>query len=1154
MKYRANAASILLLVICLCLTFGAFLTDYCSAQELRARVQGLITDSSGGVLIGASVTLRNINTGVETHRLANEAGQYVFDHVSPGAYTLTVEMAGFNVFVQENILAQTRGDVTVNAVLNIRSVAETVVVRESPVAVKFNTSTMELTLDTKMANELPIVHRNPFLLATLNPAVIVRSTTEQSPYHHWAASQLDVGGNTSTKNDILVDGVPQLVGQKGTYVPTMDAVSEVSIQQNSVDSEFGHSAGGIIAVQMKGGTNEYHGTAYYFGRNPVLNALADRTSADPARRIPNQVRNHVWGFTSGNPIIRRKVFNYVSYEAQNVREPRTMIATLPTDRERAGDFSQTFNSSGQVRLIYDPWTTNSTTARRDPFPNNIIPASRIDPTAKRFLQDIWKPNGAGDNITGANNYRFTYPQKFEYWNLSDRVDWVANDRWTIFGRGSRFHTVQSDPNFTDSPAQQLAGSNRHTIQFSGDAVWTINPTTVFNVRGSYSKIVDSFDAANARIDPKMLQELWPGNAWYEPYQKELPALYYPGFTVIAETPTSLFGRDGFWYQEPTTWNLQSKISKQLGRHYMKVGGEFRQQRFLASRPRPMGFTFDKAHTANTYISPDTLLSGHGWASFLLGIVDDRSRIQTIALNRPRDEFYSFYVQDDFKLSPRITLNLGLRWEYETPMKDPERRLSRYLDLSDPIPEFKTSPPQFPTQVTSLGAPPPILNGAWLFTDDGHPGAWEGPRNLFLPRVGLAYRINDRTALRVGYARYLVQPIQAFDFLGSTPYPGFDATTSPLSLLVGVPRARISDPYPASENPLVQPFGKTLGRYTSLGGPAVWFIQDWNNETNDRFNVSLQREMWNKILVDVTYFLNIGHDARLDLPINRLDPRLRYKHTTVLNQSVANPFYNILTPDKFPGALRNTRNVTVGSLLVPYPQYGDLIINNGMPGASTRYQAFQLQMQRPFAGGYNFLVGYNYNRGRSLEFFDDVDTFDRKLTWENSSSPRQKITLAGIWEVPFGQGRRFMAAAHPVVDGILGGWSLSGIYQYLGGDFLRFGALEVSGDPRLDNPSNAARFNTTVFVRKDPFTRRVNPKQYDGIHGPSFWSVDMTLSKEYRIVERLKFELRMEAYNLTNSFLGANPTTDVTSSNFGRVVSQRAGTSGRQLQYSARLRW
>ena len=178
------------------LTLGMLLTTPSNAQELRAKVQGIVTDASGAVLVGASVTLRNVNTGVEMNRLANETGRYLFDFVSPGTYTVTVELPGFSTFVQENILVQTRGDITINAPLQVRNVSETVVVRESPVAVKFNTSTMELTLDTKMTNELPIVHRNPFLLATLNPAVIVRSTTEQSPYHHWAASQLDVGGNT----------------------------------------------------------------------------------------------------------------------------------------------------------------------------------------------------------------------------------------------------------------------------------------------------------------------------------------------------------------------------------------------------------------------------------------------------------------------------------------------------------------------------------------------------------------------------------------------------------------------------------------------------------------------------------------------------------------------------------------------------------------------------------------------------------------------------------------------------------------------------------------------------------------------------------------------------------------------------------------------
>ena len=198
---------------------------------------------------------------------------------------------------------------------------------------QFNNSSMGLTIDTKMTNNLPIIHRNPFLLASLNPSVVVRSGGEQSPFHHWAASQLDVGGNTSTKNDIILDGSPSMTGQKSSYTPPMDAVSEVNLQQNAVDAEFGHSAGGVLSVSMKSGTNDLKGTVYYLGRNPIFNALADRTTGRK-----NLTRQHVWGSTVGLPIIKNKLFTFASYEAWRTIEPRAIQFTLPTDAERTGDF------------------------------------------------------------------------------------------------------------------------------------------------------------------------------------------------------------------------------------------------------------------------------------------------------------------------------------------------------------------------------------------------------------------------------------------------------------------------------------------------------------------------------------------------------------------------------------------------------------------------------------------------------------------------------------------------------------------------------------------------------------------------------------------------------------------------------------------------
>ncbi len=393
-------------------------------------------------------------------------------------------MQGFNICVQQDILVETRGDVTVNAVLRVGAVAETINVVEAPVAVEFNTSTMQLTVDTKMANDLPIIHRNVFLLAALNPAVVVRSTTEQATYHLWAPNQLDGGGNTTTKNDLLVDGVPQLLANKSSYSPPMDAVSELNVQQNSVDAEFGHSAGGIISLQLKSGTNQIHGTAYYLGRNPKLNAVADSTT-----HTPNLVRNHIGGFSVGAPLKKNKIFNFTAYERWLNIEPRTVFYTLPTGAERQGDFSQSRNSSGGLRQIYDPWSTRfnaaGNTATRDAFANNAIPRSRLDATSLKFLGDVWQPTSLGDDITGVNNYKATSPMNIKFWNLTSRTDFYLSDKWKTFFRYSQFRT------FLDEKAADASrawgnpyGFISHSFHLAGDAVWTINPTTVFNIRGA----------------------------------------------------------------------------------------------------------------------------------------------------------------------------------------------------------------------------------------------------------------------------------------------------------------------------------------------------------------------------------------------------------------------------------------------------------------------------------------------------------------------------------------------------------------------------------------------------------------------------------------------------------------------------------------------
>ena len=1146
-----------LLVAFICLLVTVMWTVDLQAQDLRGQVSGTVTDASGAVIPGANVTLTNDNTTVATTTSTSEVGQYLFDFVLPGNYSVTVELEGFRTFVQQNILVQTRADITVNASMQVGAVAETVTVEEAPVAVQFSSTSMETTLDTKLSQELPLLNRNPYMLAALDPSVNYRGGAENAPYHHWAMSQLDVGGNTSTKNNVLMDGIPQLVGAKGVYTPPMDAVSEVNVQQNSTDAEYGHSAGGTISVQMKSGTNDWHGTAYYFGRNPVLNARPNSLNGNPSVD-----RRNVWGVSSGNPIVKNKVFNYFSYEGQDVRSPATVNLTLPRQGERTGDFSQSFNRDGGLRTIHDPYTTDGDGNNRTPFVNNMIPQSRLDPTSQTVLGKTWSPNNAGDNASGANNFRLTFPITFKYWNLTDRVDYNVSDNVKIFGRISRFHTTQSEPDYSGSVAQRRQGSARNSAQASGDLVWTVNPTTVFNIRGSWSKITDSFSTPQAEIGEEGLAELWPGDTWYASHVRDIPAVHFPEIDVRADSNTS-FGRSGFWFQEPTTWNIDSKLSKQVGRHYIKFGGQFRKQLVLAARPRGMRFRFRANETADTINSPNTGEVGHAWASMALGILSDdgRSRARTVAVNRPRVDVWGFYIHDDFKLNQKVTLNLGLRYEYETPMLDPENRLSKTIDFSQGLPEIASAMGPISDDILGLRTTPLDISGAWVFTDANNRRTWNGQKNNILPRAGIAIRLNDRSALRIGYARYATPPIQersALGILGSTPYPGFEIENSPLNSDNGTPRATFSDPFPSTgenANPLPEPNGQRFGRFATAGSnEAVAFNQDWRAGINDRINFTLQQEIMARIVVDATFFTNFGHDQPYNQRPNLLDPRIGFANGSRINDTVDNPFFG-LPEGIMPGPLRNQRTVRVSQLLVPFPHYlNNGITIRGVNARSERYNAFQLQVQRPFANGFNFLLGYNYHRARDEGFYDTVDEVDRSFTYFRNPRGRNKFTLAGIYELPFGNGKPIGNNLTGLSQKIVGGWQVSGIYAYQGGDFLSFGGLAVSGDPVLSNPNRDARFNTDVFSNLPAFTRRSNPVFYDDVHGPRFANVDFILSKQTNITERLKFELRMEAYNLTNSFMGANPTTNVNSGNFGRISSKLRTHFGRSLQYSGRFIW
>jgi hypothetical protein len=924
---------------------------------------------------------------------------------------------------------------------------------------------------------------------------------------------------------------------------------------------------------MKSGANDIHGTAYYYGRSPSLNAISDRA-------LSKHNDNPYWnaGGTLGLPIIKDKLFVFGVFEKILNTQTTAGTYTLPTALERQGDFSQSFNADGTLRVIYDPKTTrlgpDGKTYIRDPFLENKIPKDRWDSLAAKVMGSLWDPNNAGDDKTGLNNFKYNEEREFHYYNFSTRVDWQINESWKAFGRVSRMKTDQGATDFTggDDPlkVRNVTGSKRNGWNIAADTVYLFNPSTSLNVRGSFYKVEDKRDYPEMNIGD--YSSFWPGG-WWQPYMEGRPLVYAP-YIVVDSTARGLFGVRNFWYQEPDGYSLHGRFTKYFTRHFVKFGTEVRWKRGQAARFLFGQFQFIPRETANTFVSPSTK-AGHPWASFLLGAMDpSNSQVQYTPMQKANTEMYAFYIQDDFKVSNNLTLNLGLRYEYEGGYWDPLNRIQQRLDLTDPIPGLQAAiDPKIPADVKakmaeSAGQKSYMYNGAFYFVSPEINRGTKADRLQFMPRVGVAYRLDEKTAIRAGYGRFytpvsLIMPDR--DANGELPLGAFTPVTGVLPNLQGIPQAYFSDPYPQGLTPA---YGKAYGRYTQLGDPVTIDKYEQKPPISDRINISVQRELPGRIVADVTYLMNFVSRDQWTKQLNQSDPRLSYKYGAELNKTVANPFYNYGTVETFPGALRRQSTVSVSSLLVPYPQYG-AILQTATNLRRSRYQSFQARVQRAFAGGFSFLATYAYSKARTQAFYDTQDEYDGTLTWIDGAysppggtgtnlghaiDPQHNVRMAATFELPVGRGRALMSGMSPVLDAFVGGWQLSGTYSFSAGQKLVFGTMVAPESVNKSGETGAGNywFDVTGFARQPAYTRRTNPWYYDNLTGPGYSNLDLALSKRVKLTERFRLEGRLEAYNALNGMNWANPILDITKSDFGRTNAQATGYYGRQLQYSIRF--
>jgi hypothetical protein len=1152
------------------------------AQDYRGKVQGAVTDASGSAVAGVSVMLKNVGTGVEVKRQTNSEGRYIFDFVESGVYAVVVEATGFKKYEQRNVIVQNRGDVTVDAKLEIGGVTEVITVTDTPAAVKFNSTSDILTVGRELVEQLPIRGRNPYNISTLDPTINggENNNGENRPYHHAFANEFDAGGGTFRANDIQLNGVPLTSSYKTSYTPSIEAVQEFSFQKNAVDSEYGYSSGGIVILNMKSGTNSYHGSGYYHNRNPILNAFGDPTlprTPGADETIFRGTNLKMYGGTIGGPIVKNKLFFFSSYEQWDDHRPISVKITLPTKDERNGDFRQsrvgnytTCPIAGQpcARPIYNPTTSTGTNGVRQQFADNMIPEGSFDKTALKLLAELPLPNLPGNDL----NWQGAKTENVDYWNLSNRVDWNINERWKSFVSYGQFrtHLLEAPPDGTTGKLFPITGSNRYGMSIAADTVYVINPKMTFNLRANYHRITDEASVPTALLGKEGLENLWPNNPWYASLYTN-DTIYYPAVDVPTGTVTNRLGRTGreFW-QHPQGWGGSARLNWYAGNHQLKFGGELRVDKGKGARFEPINLNFGANLTASQNSNANINTSGNEWATFLLGYINN----STVGRRTPVQEVntlgYASYIHDDFKVNNRLTLNLGLRWEYEPGPVDAQNRLSQQLDLTSPIPEFQATPPAMPQQVLSLLATKgykPTYNGAWIFVDENNRNAWSRNPYNFLPRLGAAFKLDDKSVIRIGWARYMTPSSSIRDPLGDfvNQYSGYSTATPALNPLNGLPLARVSDPFPSTgtnANPLQQPTEKSLGRYNNLGNPVSLDQYNLKPQNNDRYSLSYQREVWWETVLSFDFFFNNGFNLPYTRDLNMADPNFLYEvPRSITNATVTNPFRNYLTPDKFPGVLRNgTATVTVASLLRPYPQY-QAISQTNTAGRDLHVQSYKFQAQRRFYKGLSLLAAYAYQREASTEFFDDRANFAGDLTWRfRGDAPRHRFNHALTWELPVGRGRWLLKDAPKPVDLALGGWQLTTTNRWYSGFILQFGDnLIVSGNPKLDHPTRDRWFDTSVFSALPPGTPndpantpRKNPWTYDGLVGPGTSQTDMTLSKAFKLSERFKFEVRVETYNAFNQINWANPVLNFNNRDFGKVVSKRPAYIGREVQYGFKL--
>ncbi len=1116
------------------------------AQQGRGTISGTVADSQQGVVKGVSIEVKNVATNALFRTTSNEQGLYTAPNLPVGEYEISGEMQGFKRAVRSGVTLQVDQKAVVDLTLQVGALAEKVEVVGEAALVDASNATVGKVVENRRIQELPLNGRNTLALTLLTPGVRSNAASSSGFGDRGVeVTSVSINNGPTAMNGEVLDGGNNIQTYLGdiNMNPAVDAVEEFKVQTNTMSAEFGFTAGGVVNLVTKSGTNMIHGTLYEFLRNDKV----DARNAFAASK--GKFRYNQFGGSGGGPIIRNRTFLFGNYEEWRYQKASPRIVSFPTIQQKQGNFSGLFDASGRLITIYDPATTGTNPSGsgfvRLPFAGNVVPTNRLDPVSLNVQKYYPDPNRPpSDPFTNTNNYQRNVDEQRSSRQFTFKADHRFSDRNSMFFRYGRFR------HFTDSGAANVAGS--------------VYPDPVVSKRDDTLSNQNFLLSDTHTFSPTMLNEFRLGVTRSSfPFQvrsfgKDIPqALGLPAIVPNDVIPSFSNGTPAFntgtaGLRGATSWQIFDMVTRIRGSHTLKLGIEDRINRgnnFQRSNPSG-SFSFSGTLTANPQTPTGT---GSTYASFLMGEVASASVTRHVGAAF-QGFSTSIFFNDDWKVNRRLTVNLGLRYDYQQQPVERWNGMSN-MDFATKIPgtEFYGQ-----TVYAGVGGQPRVFRNT-----DG---------NDFGPRLGLAYDFSGhgRTVFRAGFAAFYPSIFNS-NFFGNPA--GFSTTQTDYTSSGGSNfRAfRLRDGFPS---PPIQPKGPELGPAAFLGQGVSMEESDGRTPISLQWNASLQHQLAKTWLVDVGYSANRGYGfLGSGYDMNQLDPQ-NNSLGLALQNAVPNPYAG-----KVPGTL-GAATITRSQSLRPFPYYLNINIRNPHYGAFTSHLML-LSVEKRMSKGFTMLFSYtagklisNGNTSEIVSFAAESapaaglqnGKYDRNT--DRSVDPRdvsQRGVISALYELPFGKGKRWNFT-NPVLSRIAGGWQINTIGTLQTGrplsvtganNFLANRPNSTGTSAKLDNPTAARWFDTQQFVNPPNFTYGNVGRMLPDVREPGTINWDLSVIKNTTIRERFSLQFRAEAFNFMNHVNLGRPATGFSpgangfnqSGSFGVITS---ADDARIIQFGLKL--